>query len=764
MRIVCLGGGPAGLYFSTLIKQADPSHSVTVIERSQPDDTYGWGVVFSDRTLDGFEAADADTYRAIQQALVHWTDIDIHYREELIRTTGHGFAGIGRAKLLNILQDRARQLGVELQFGTPAQLPEAYPDADLIVAADGIRSAVREHYADHFAPNIYEGECRYLWLGAELALDAFTFDFRQTEWGWFSLHAYRYDQGHSTFIVETPQSVWQAAGLDQADSATSIAFCEKLFSERLQGVPLQLRPCHARGGAWLRFNRLVCRQWYRNNVVLLGDAARTAHFSIGSGTKLAMEDAIGLAAALQAEKDIPTALARYQAEREPAVLRLQSAARNRQEWFEHVDRYTAMDPLQFSYTLLTGSQRLGHEGLRQRDPAYVAAVEDDLSRRSGLPQTVPPMFTPFRLGGLALPNRVVVSPMATYSAEPDNQDGPGVPNDFHLAHLGSRALGGAGLVMTEMTAPCFDGRITPRCTGLWNDAQQAAWRRIVDFVHQQSGAAIGLQLGHAGAKGATLPPWEGMDRPLPDDQSWPLVAASALPWRPDSVIPTALDRAGMDALRDAFVAAARRALAAGFDLLELHCAHGYLLSGFLCPLSNQRQDDYGGALENRLRFPLEVFAAIRAVWPKPLLVRLSTQDWMPGGNTPDDGVAMALAFKAAGADGIDVSSGQTHPHAKPVYGRMYQTPLADRVRNEVGIATIAVGNITEADQVNTIIAAGRADLCALGRPHLADPYWTLRAAAAQGVDLPWPRSYIPGGQQLLRLAQATKGEPGEVTT
>ncbi|RTL57803.1 MAG: bifunctional salicylyl-CoA 5-hydroxylase/oxidoreductase [Rhodocyclaceae bacterium] len=748
MRIVCLGGGPAGLYFATLIKRVDPSHEVVVIERNPPDDTYGWGVVFSDRTLDGLEAADPVTYRAINESLVRWDDIDIHFRDTCIRSRGHGFAGIGRARLLHILQERAQELGVTLRFGTPAQHLEHYADADLIVAADGINSSLRNAHPDIFQPEAREGECRYLWLGCDRPLDAFTFDFRETEWGWFTLHAYRYDQGNSTFIVETPQSVWQAAGLDKADSAASLTFCERLFADRLQGARLQLRTCHARGGAWLRFNRLVCRRWYHGKIVLLGDAAHTAHFSIGSGTKLAMEDAIALAAALQAEADVPAALVRYQQEREPAVLRLQSAARNRQEWFENVARYTGFDPLQFSYTLLTGSQRLGHASLKERDPAYISQVEADLSRRCGLDQTAPPMFTPFVLRGVTLRNRVTVAPMATYSAM------DGIPGDFHLTHLGNRALGGAGLVVTEMTAPCADGRITPHCTGLWNDAQQQGWQRIVDFVHANSPAKIGLQLGHAGAKGSTRAPWEGTDLPL-EQGNWPLLAASALPWRPHSATPKAMDKTDMAQLRADFVATAKRALEVGFDLLELHCAHGYLLSGFLSPLFNQRTDEYGGSLENRLRFPLEVFSALRACWPKPLLVRISAHDWMPGGNTGDDGVAIARAFKAAGADMIDVSSGQTHPEARPVYGRMYQTPFADRIRNEAGIPTIAVGNITTADQVNTIIAAGRADLCALGRPHLGDPMWTLRAAAEQGYrDTGWSPRYFPGRDQMQRLMHA----------
>lgn len=745
MRIVCLGGGPAGLYFSILMKQADPDCRITVLERSEADDTYGWGVVLSDQTMDSLAHADPLTHRQILDSLHHWDNIEIHYRDTCIRSGGHGFSGIGRARLLGILQQRARDLGVDIRFNTVAGLPEDYPDADLVVAADGIHSAVRKARSDIFQPDIAVGQCRYLWLGARCKLNAFTFDFRETEWGWFTLHAYRYDDEWSTFIVEAPDAVWQAAGLDRADLTTSLSFCHSLFGRHLGEARLEALSNHSRGGEWLRFNRLVCRRWFDGNTVLLGDAAHTAHFSIGSGSKLAMEDAIDLVKCLRAEAHIPRALASYQAQREPEVLRLQSAARNRQEWFENVARYSQLPPLQFCYTLLTGSQRLGHENLRQRDPAFISRVEADLSSRAGVSATMPPLFTPFRIGRLQLKNRVVVSPMATYSAC------DGLPGDFHLTHLGARALGGAGLVMTEATAVSPRGRITHACTGLWNEAQQAAWARIACFVHEHTRAAIGVQLAHAGPKGSAHVPSEREGAPL-EAGAWPLLAASSEPWAPGWPRPQAMTRLEMDEVRDDFVAAAGRAGAAGFDLLELHFAHGYLLSSFLSPLSNRRQDEYGGSRQNRLRYPLEILGAVRMVWSGPLSVRISAHDWAEGGNTCDDAVYFARAFKEAGADLIDVSSGQTSPMARPQYGRMYQTPFADRIRNEAGISVITVGNITSADQVNTIIAAGRADLCALGRPHLADPHWTLRAAASLGyVDETLPSAYRAGSQQLTRL-------------
>jgi anthraniloyl-CoA monooxygenase len=750
MKIVCVGGGPAGLYFAILMKQAHPAYDITVLERNRPDDTFGWGVVFSDATLGNFAQADRETHAEILRNFHHWDDIDVFFKGTKITSSGHGFCGIGRKKLLNILQARAGALGVKQVFESEVTGDAQFADADLVVAADGVNSTVRRQYAEHFKPDIDVRKCRYIWLGTHRKLDAFTFAFEQTQWGWFQLHAYRFDQDTSTFIVETREESWRAAGLDQVDQDGSIDFCERVFGKYLDGQRLISNARHLRGSAWLNFNRVLCQKWHHRNVVLIGDAAHTAHFSIGSGTKLAMEDAIALSRILTEQPDIEAALESYQQERSVEALRLQSAARNRMEWFENVARYVHLDPMQFSYTLLTGSQRIGHENLRLRDSGYVAGVEAWVAQKSGLPpKPVPPMFTPFRLRGLTVKNRVVVSPMAMYSCR------DGVPDDFYLVHLGARALGGAGLLFTEMTCVAPDARISPGCAGLWNEEQAAAWKRIVEFVHTRSSAKLGLQLGHAGPKGSTQLGWEEIDEPLPNG-NWPLIAPSAIAYGPHNQMPHAMTRADMDRVRDEFVAAARRGADCGFDMLELHCAHGYLLSSFICPLTNRRADEYGGTLENRLRYPLEVFRAMRAVWPqeRPMSVRISAHDWAPGGNTPDDAVEIARQLKAAGADMIDVSSGQTTRLAKPVYGRMYQTPFSDRIRNEVGIATIAVGNIFEADHVNSIVAAGRADLCALARPHLADPFWTLHAAAELDyTEVEWPSQYLTGKAQLERNLQ-----------
>ena len=754
MKIICIGGGPAGLYFSILMKKADAGHDITVIERNRADDTFGWGVVFSDATLGNFQQADPESHAQILHSFHHWDDIDVFFKGAKITSSGHGFSGIARKKLLNILQTRAADLGVEQVFQTEVADDAPFADADLIVASDGANSVVRRKYAEHFKPDIDVRKCRYIWLGSDQKLDAFTFAFEDTPWGWFQLHAYRFDRDTSTFIVETREETWLAAGLDKADQDGSIAFCEKVFGKYLDGHRLMSNARHLRGSAWLNFHRVLCERWHHGNIVLIGDAAHTAHFSIGSGTKLAMEDAIALSRTLSEQPEITGALELYQQERSTEALRLQSAARNRMEWFENVARYTHLDPLQFSYTLLTGSQRIGHENLRLRDSRYVDRVEAWVAEGSGLPpKPVPPMFTPLRLRGLALKNRVVVSPMAMYSCR------DGVPDDFYLVHLGSRALGGAGLLFTEMTCVAPDARISPGCAGLWNDEQARAWQRIVDFVHSRSSAAIGLQLGHAGPKGSTQLGWEQIDEPLPVG-NWPLVAPSPISYGPRNQLPRAMTRVDMDRIRNQFLRAARMGARCAFDILELHCAHGYLLSSFISPLTNLRTDEYGGSLDNRLRFPLEVFRAMRAVWPdgRPMSVRISAHDWAPGGNTPDDAVEIARQFKLAGADLIDVSSGQTTRLARPVYGRMYQTPFSDRIRNEVGIATMAVGNIFEADHVNSIIAAGRADLCALARPHLADPFWTLHAAAELGyTELEWPDQYLTGKAQLERnLARAAQ--------
>lgn len=748
MKIVCIGGGPAGLYFAILMKKAKPAHDITVYERNRPHDTFGWGVVFSDQTLANLKGGDAVSQQRIIDSFAHWDDIDIHFKGRRITSGGHGFCGIARQRLLAILQDRAAELGVVLRFEQEVADIEPFADADLIVAADGINSRIRTAHAAHFRPAVALQANKFTWLGTPRLFDAFTFLFVQTEWGWFQAHAYRFDDETSTFIVETRQETWAAAGLARADTAQTIAFCERLFQPWLGGAPLLANSRHLKGSDWINFPRVSNETWIKGNLVLMGDAAHSAHFSIGSGTKLALEDAIGLARAFRRlGEDVPAVLAAYEAERRIEVLKIQSAARNSTEWFEHVERYAGLEPEQFAYSLLTRSQRVSHENLRLRDPAYLDGVERWLGSHAGVERLTAPMFLPFALRDMQLVNRIVVSPMATYSAV------DGVPGDFHLVHLGGRALGGAGLIFTEMTCVTPEGRITPGCTGIYTEAQIAAWTRIVQFVHGQSRAKLCLQLGHSGSKGSTRLGWEGMDQPL-DAGNWPLLAPSAVAWAPGNQVPRAMERADMEAVRDAFVAGTRGAAAAGFDMIELHAAHGYLLSAFISPLTNRREDAYGGSLANRLRFPLEVFAAMRAVWPaaKPMSVRISATDWVPGGVDPVDAVEIARAFQTAGADLIDVSAGQTSPDAKPVYGRMYQTPFADRIRNELGIATMAVGNITEADQANSILAAGRADLVALARPHLSDPHWTLHAAAAAGHQgQAWPNPYLPGKFQLDRL-------------
>ncbi|MEL6996817.1 MAG: bifunctional salicylyl-CoA 5-hydroxylase/oxidoreductase [Pseudomonadota bacterium] len=753
MKIACLGGGPAGLYFGISMKLRDPDSEVTVIERNRPDDTFGWGVVLSDETLDNLAVNDRPSAAAIREHFAYWDDIAVHHAGVTTKSSGHGFCGIGRKTLLLLLQDRARELGVELRFETEVESASSYQSAfDIVVACDGLNSRTRMEFAETFEPEIDTRKLHFVWLGTHQKFDdAFTFIFEKTAKGWVWAHAYQFDADTATFIVECAPETYAAYGFGEMSQAECIAICEEIFADHLGGNALMTNATHIRGSAWLNFPRVLCQRWYHENVVLMGDAAATAHFSIGSGTKLALESAIALAEYLTT---LPRdkAFERYQEERRLEVLRLQSAARNSMEWFEDVERYLDLDPVQFNYSLLTRSQRISHENLRLRDAQWLRDAEGWFQKQAGVSDNAPvraPMFAPYRLRGLELDNRIVVSPMAQYKAI------DGCPTDWHLVHYGERAKGGAGLVYVEMTCVSADGRITPGCPGLYAPEHEVAWTRITDFIHAETGAKICAQIGHAGRKGSTQVGWEEMDAPL-NDGNWPLLSASAIPWSDRNTVPKAMDRGDMDLVRAQFVSATAMAERAGFDMAELHAAHGYLISSFISPLSNVRDDDYGGSLENRLRFPLEVFAAMRAVWPeaKPMSVRISASDWAgDDGVTPEESELIAVAFTEAGADIIDVSAGQTSTQAKPVYGRMFQTPFSDRIRNERGVATMAVGNIYEPDHVNSILMAGRADLVCLARPHLADPYWTLRAGSQIGDrQAHWPKPYEAGRDQAWRLA------------
>ncbi|MWD28582.1 bifunctional salicylyl-CoA 5-hydroxylase/oxidoreductase [Aquicoccus sp. SCR17] len=758
MKVICLGGGPAGLYFAISMKLRDPSHEVTLLERNKADDTFGWGVVLSDETLGNLKANDEKSAEAIREHFAYWDDIAVILPEAKITSTGHGFCGIGRKRLLILLQERARELGVDLRFETEfGEIDDYMKEYDLVVGADGINSKTRSRFEAEFRPDIDRRACKFIWLGTHQKFDdAFTFIFEKTEHGWIWVHAYQFDADTATFIVECTEETYRNFGFETMSQEETCRTLEQVFARHLDGHELMSNAKHLRGSAWLNFNRVLCEKWHHENVVLLGDSSATAHFSIGSGSKLALESAIALADFLHSEPTMEQAFAKYQDDRRLDVLRLQSAARNSTEWFEEVERYLDLDPVQFTYSLLTRSQRISHENLRLRDPKWLAEAESWFQSHAGAqvgnaPRA--PMFAPYRLRDMELKNRVVVSPMAQYKAV------DGCPTDWHFVHYAERAKGGAGLVYVEMTCVSPEGRITPGCPGLYAPEHEAAWTRLTEFVHSETTAKICMQIGHSGRKGSTQIGWEEMDAPLKSG-NWPLMSASALPWSDRNAVPKEMDRADMDTVRDQFVASTEMAARAGFDMIELHAAHGYLISSFISPLSNIRQDEYGGSLENRMRYPLEVFHAMRAAWPedKPMSVRISATDWADRGVDAAEAVEIAQMFRDAGADIIDVSAGQTSTEARPVYGRMFQTPFSDRIRNERGIPTMTVGNIYEPDHVNSILMAGRADLVCLARPHLADPYWTLHAAAALSDEAsPWPDPYLNGRDQMRRLAERGEG-------
>lgn len=755
MKVAVLGGGPAGLYFAISLKLRDAAHEVTVFERNRADDTFGWGVVLSAETLENLTKNDPVSAVWIRKHFAYWDDIAVIHDGVRTVSTGHGFCGIGRKRLLTLLQRRARELGVKLVFESDIADPRPFMEThDLVVAADGLNSKARGTFVDVFKPDIDIRKCKFVWLGTHQKFDdAFTFIFEKTEHGWVWAHAYQFDSDTATFIVECSEQTWQRFGFGAMSQQESIAVCERIFARHLGGHALMTNANHIRGSAWINFPRVLCERWSYKNLALMGDAAASAHFSIGSGTKLALESAVALADYVESEPDLEAAFRKYEDARRTEVLKLQSAARNSLEWFEEVERYLGLDPVQFNYSLLTRSQRISHENLRLRDAEWLAGAEEWFQRQAGAGGNNlrrAPMFAPFRLRGMALQNRVVVSPMAQYKAV------DGCPTDWHFAHYAERAKGGAGLLYIEMTCVSPEGRITPGCPGFYAPEHEVAWKRLVEFVHAETDAKICAQIGHSGAKGSTRLGWQGTDVPLPSG-NWPVMAASSVPWSPENQVPKAMDRADMDMVRDQFVASAEMAARCGFDMLEIHSAHGYLLSSFITPLTNRRTDSYGGSLENRMRYPLEIFHAVRAAWPaeKPISMRISANDWLGiEGVTPADAVEIARLLHEAGVDICDVSAGQTSAVARPVYGRMFQTPFSDRIRNEVGMATMAVGNIYEPDHVNSILMAGRADLVALARPHLADPYWTLHAAVTLGDrGVKWPDPYLPGRDQLYRLAE-----------
>jgi anthraniloyl-CoA monooxygenase len=762
MKVAVLGGGPAGLYFAICMKLHDAAHDVTVIERNRPDDTFGWGVVLSAETLDNLTRNDPVSAQWIRRHFAYWDDVAVIKDGVKTVSTGHGFCGIGRKRLLQLLQQRARELGVRLQFETEAAEPQTYMDThDVVIGADGLNSKCRAAFADVFKPDIDMRKCKFVWLGTHQKFaNAFTFIFEKTEHGWVWAHAYQFDRDTATFIVECSQETWDAFGFGTMSKEESIEACERIFEKHLGGYSLMSNANHIRGSAWINFPRVLCERWSYRNLALMGDAAASAHFSIGSGSKLALESAVALADYLHSEPTLEAAFRKYEDARRTEVLKLQSAARNSLEWFEDVERYLGLDPVQFNYSLLTRSQRISHENLRLRDPDWLGGAEEWFQSRAGATNMRrAPMFAPFRLREMHLENRIVVSPMAQYKAV------DGCPTDWHFAHYAERAKGGAGLVYIEMTCVSPEGRITPGCPGFYAPEHEVAWKRLVDFVHAETEAKICAQIGHSGPKGSTKVGWEGTDEPL-DSGNWPVMAASDVAWSPANQTPKAMTRKDMDKVRDQFVAAAEMADRCGFDMIEIHAAHGYLLSSFITPVTNRRTDEYGGSLENRMRYPLEVFHAVRAVWPaeKPISMRISAHDWLPDeGVDPAEAVEIARLLKAAGVDICDVSAGQTSIRARPVYGRMFQTPFSDRIRNEVGMPTMAVGNIFEADHANSILMAGRADLVCLARPHLADPYWTLhQAVKLNDRHVKWPDPYLPGRDQAYRLAERQEQMTGKV--
>lgn len=768
MKISIIGGGPGGLYFALLTKKARPDWEIEIFEQNRPDDTFGFGVVFSDSSLDEYEDRDLVTYERMRDEFAYWDDIDISYKGHMIKCRGNGFCGTSRVHLLNVFQERCRDLGVKMTFEEridAQSVEERFAESDMILVADGIGSAIRDAHSgpDGFDVSVSTRSNRFCWMGSTKAQTDFRYHFKETSHGIICAHTYQYDQDTATWIFEMSDECWQGHEFKEFDEEGSAAILQTLFKDELDGHSLILNRSN-----WRQFPRLFCNNWSVGKMVILGDAKASAHFSVGSGTKLAMDCAIGLFEAVVEHLETGGTEAAFQAydsaRRIPAQI-VQHNADVSLAWFEHMQRSWDMDPYQFAMVVMCRAKSVTYDNLILRDPEFVHAADTEWYQRyfeeSGYDyrdSRPTPMFTKFRLRDMELTNRVVMSPMAQYSADED-----GNLTDWHFVHYGGASRGGMGLMYVEMTCPSPEARITLGCPGLWTDEHEAQWKRVVDFVHASTTTRICMQLGHAGRKGSTQLGWEEMDHPImADDKNWPLMSASPLPWfSGESQVPAEIDRAGMDKVRSDFVQAARRAERAGFDMLELHCAHGYLLASFLSPLTNQRTDEYGGSIDNRLRFPLEVFTAVRAVWPeaKPMSVRISACDWKVGGISEDDTFAIAQAFRSAGCDLMDVSAGQTVADQRPTYGRMFQAGFAEAIRNVPKMATMAVGAISDAAQVNTLLHTRRADLVALGRTHLWNPFFVRQAAAWYGVDIDdgeWEKQYIAGQMQAYSVQQRSR--------
>ena len=761
MKISVIGGGPGGLYYALLTKKRNPECEIDIFEQNRADDTFGFGVVFSDETLDEFLAADPESYDLIRESFAWWGDIVIEHKGKRTIVGGNGFAGCSRQTLLTMLQDRCAQVGVNMHFSQAiddAAFEEKCETSDLVVLADGINSAFRKKYEKDFGVKTEEKRNKFTWLGSTRPLDAFTFFFKETEHGHFCAHTYQYEEGRSTWVVETTPECWAACGFEGKSEAETARYLENVFEQELEGHKFLTNR-----SMWRNFPKITCESWNHKNMVMIGDNKATAHWSIGSGTKLAMECAIALSdATVEHGRDIEKIFAQYEDERRTPVEITQHNAEVSLRWFENMPLHWDKDHFAFAFSVMSRGKSVTWDNLKLRDAKFLEDAEQEYyarykheTGRDVAADKPTPMFTPFTLRDMRLENRVVMAPMAQYCAEDGNL------TDWHFTHYTARAIGGAGLIFTEMTCPTDDARITTGCAGLWSDEQESQWKRIVDFIHETSDTKIALQLGHAGRKGSTKTPELGMDMPM-DEGNWPLISASPIPYIDGtSQIPAEITREKMDEIRETFVAAANRGQNAGFDMLELHCAHGYLLASFLSPLTNQRTDDYGGSVENRVKFPLEMFKALRAVWPneKPMSVRLSSSDWADGGLTLDDLKVVAQTFKDAGVDIIHTSSGETVKWQKPVFGRMWQTPFAEFVKQHVDIPTIAVGDITLPEQINTIICDERADLCALARPHLNNPFFTRQAAGHYGVRkvgnkaMGWPAQLASGEYQLYREAE-----------